>query len=172
MERKAVVWVRRGLWATIAGVFIYAAYLSRAQFLMWHADVEGAALLLPPYHGMGYFVRYAFVHFWLEYVIALFVAAIFFTGARWLNTRHSGMLFEDEEPYFLAISLFVVGHPAWIFYLCFVFTAYLLVTLIGALIYGAQARISFYYFWLPSVAVAVFLSVYLREYAWYAKLLI
>lgn len=166
------IWSRRGFWAVVAAVAVYAAHLSRAQFLLWHADAEGAARLLPPYSGMGYFVRYAFVHFWLQYVIAFVVAGIFFAGARWLNTRRGGMLFENEEPYFIAIGLFISGHPAWIFYLCFVFVTYLFVTLVGAFVYGAQARISFYYFWLPCAAVTIFLSAYLRAFTWYINLLI
>lgn len=171
MERR-LIWARRIFWIIVAAVAVYAAYQSRAQFLLWHADAEGAARLLPPYHGMGYFIRYAAVHFWLRHIMAFAVAGIFFAGARWLNARRGGMLFEEEEPYFIAIGLFISGHPAWIFYLCFVFTAYLLVTLIGALMYGTEARISFYYFWLPSAAVTVLLGAYLREYAWYAQLLI
>ena len=172
MRTKAVVWARRCFWATVAAVAAYVAYLSRAQFLLWHADAEGAARLLPPYHGMGYFVRYAFMHFWLPYVLSLVMAGLFFAGAKRLNARRGGMIFEDEEPYFIAMGIFAVGHPAWVFYLCLVFTAYFLVTLAGALTYGAHARISFYYFWLPCAALTVALSAYLHGYAWYAQLLI
>jgi len=172
METKVLIWARRCFWAAVAAVAAYAAYLSRAQFLLWHADVEGAARLLPPYSGIGYFVRYAFVHFWLPYVIALVVAGVFFAGARWLNASRGGMLFENEEPYFIAMGIFAVGHPAWIFYLCFVFVAYLLLTLTLTLMHGAQARISFYYFWLPCAAITIALTAYLHQYAWYAALLI
>ena len=172
MELKAVIRGRRCFFAVCAIFASYALYQSRAQFLIWHADAEGAARLLPPYHGMGYFLRYAFVHFWLPYVISLIMAGLFFAAAKRLNARRGGILFEDEEPYFLAIGLFAVGHPAWIFYLCFVFAAYLLMALALALMYGAQARISFYYFWLPCAVLIVALSAYLHEYAWYANLLI
>ena len=154
-----------------AGFAFYAAYQSRAQFLMWHADAEGAARLLPPYHGMGYFARYAFVHFWLSYVISFVVARLFFAGAKWLNARRGGMLFEKEELYFLTIGLFVSGHPGWIFYVLLVFVAYLLVTLIVALFYGPHARVSFYYFWLPCAVIVIFLNTYLYQYAWYTSLL-
>ncbi len=166
------MWARRIFWVIVAAVAVYAAYLSRAQFLLWHADAEGAARLLPPYHGMGYFLRYAFVHFWLSRVMAFIVAGGFFAGAKWLNARRGEMLFEKEELYFLAIGIFVSGHPAWIFYLAIVFSAYLLATLIGALVYGVHARISFYYFWLPCAVLTVALSTYLHGYTWYANLLI
>ena len=172
METKMVQWSRRSFWAVCAGFAIYAAYQSRAQFLMWHADAEGAARLLPPYRGMGYFLQYAFVHFWLPYVISFVVAGFFFAGAKWLNARRGGMLFEKEELYFFATGLFVAGHPAWIFYLLVVFSAYLLATLIGTFAYGPHARISFYYFWLPCAAITVVLSAYLHQYAWYMSLLI
>jgi hypothetical protein len=139
---------------------------------MWHGDADGAAHLLPPYNDMGYFLRYAFVHFLLPYVISFAVALLFFAAAKWLNARRSGMLFEKEELYFLAIGIFVSGHPAWIFYLLLIFTAYLFTTLIGTLTYGLHTRISFYYVWLPCALIVVFLSTYLHQYAWYASLLI
>ena len=139
---------------------------------MWHADVAQGAYLVPPYRGIGYFFRYAFVHFWLPYVISFVVAGIFYMGAEWLNKRRHGMLFEKEELYFLAIGIFVSGHPGWIFYLLIVFSAYLLATLISTLAYGPHTRISFYYFWLPCAAVTVALGAYLHQYAWYANLLI
>ena len=154
------------------GYVVYVFYLSRAQFLMWHADVSGAAHLLPPYRGMGYFIRYAFVHFWLAHVLSFIVAMIFFIIAKRLNTRRGGMLFEKEELYFLAIGLFISGHPAWIFYLGIVLSGYLLATLIGAVAYGPHARISFYYFWLPCAAVTVALAAYLNQYAWYVNLVL
>ncbi len=172
MEKKIVTWSRRGFWAVCAGFAVYALYLSRAQFLMWHADVAGAAYLLPPYQSISYFFHYAFMHFWMPYVISFAVSWLFFAGAAWLNARRGGMLFEKEELYFLAIGLFVSGHPAWIFYLLVVFSAYLLATLIGTVAYGPRTRISFYYFWLPCAAVTVALNAYLYQYAWYAQLLI
>ncbi len=172
METKIVVGARRGFWAVCASFAAYAAYQSRAQFLMWHADAKGAAHLLPPYQGMGYFLQYAFVHFWLPYVISFAVAELFFAGAKWLNARREGMLFEKDELYFLGIGIFVSSHPGWIFYLLIVFSAYLLATLISVLSYGPRERVSFYYFWLPCAAVTVALNAYLYQYAWYAQLLI
>lgn len=172
MEMLRVRWAQRGFWAVCAGYGVYAFYLSRAQFLTWHADAEGAARLLPPYHGMGYFMRYAFVHFWLPYVISFAFAMLFFASARLLNARRRGMIFEKEEPYFIAIGLFISGHPAWIFYLLMVFAVYLVVSLALAAAYGPRARVSFYYFWLPCAFVTMFLATYLNQYAWYANLLI
>lgn len=82
------------------------------------------------------------------------------------------MLFEPEELYFLAAGIFVSGHPAWLFYLCIVFVAYLIASLIATVAHGASARISFYYFWLPCAAVTLILNAYLMQYAWYANLVI
>ena len=172
METKVALWSRRSFWGICAGYFAYAAYVSRAQFLMWHTDVAQGTYLVPPYSGIGYFFRYSFVHFWLPYVISLFVAILFFAGARWLSKRRDGMLFEKEELYFLAIGLFVSSHPGWIFYLLIVLSAYLLATLIVTLAYNAHTRISFYYFWLPCAAITIALNAYLYQYAWYANLLI
>ena len=172
MEVNVVLWSRKSFWAICAGYFVYAAYVSRAQFLAWHADTTLGVYLIPPYRGIGYFFRYAFVHFWLPYVISLLVALLFFIGAKWLNNRRNELLFEKEELYFLAIGIFVSGHPGWIFYLLIVFSAYLLASLISTLFYGPHTRISFYYFWLPCAAVTVTLTAYLHEYAWYANLLI
>lgn len=172
MENERAVWARRFFWGVVAAVAVHSAYLSRAQFLTWHADAEGAARLLPPYHGMGYFIRYAAVHFWLAYALSFAAAWLFFAGAKWLNARRGGMLFEPEELYFLAIGIFISGHPAWIFYLLLVFAAYLSASLVAALAHGPHVRVSFYYFWLPCAAVTVFLGAYFHQYAWYMQLLI
>jgi hypothetical protein len=125
---------------------------------------------LPPYRPIGYFVRYAFMHFWLPHVLSFTAAMLFFAGAKWLNKRRHSMLFEPEELYFLAIGIFISGNPAWLFYLCVVFAAYLVASLIATAAYGTSARISFYYFWLPCAAVTIFLNTYLIQYAWYANL--
>lgn len=171
METKMLIWSRRGFWGVCVGFIAYASYLSRAQFMAWHASGEGR-YLIPPYHGIGYFMRYAFVHFWLSYALSFAVAILFFAGAEWLNARRGKIFFEPEEPYFFATGLFVSGHPGWIFYLLVVFAAYLTVSLIVTVTRGALARVSFYYFWLPCAAVTVFLTTYLPQYAWYANLLI
>lgn len=172
MQANAFVWSRRGLWAACLSVVVYASYASRRQFLAWHADAEGGAYLIPPYRHMGYFVRYAFTHFLLQYAISFVIAWLFFYAGRRLNSLRGGMLFEREELYFLATGLFVSGHPGWIFYILLVLSAYLLASVIGAVAYGARARVSFYYFWLPCALVTVVLNAYLHQYAWYANLLI
>lgn len=169
IEERNVVWSRRAFFGICAGYTVHALYLSRAQFLVWHASETGK-YLVPPYRGIGYFMRYAFMHFWLSYILSFIVAMLFFWGAQWLNKKRAGMLFEPEEPYFLATGLFVSGHPAWIFYLCVVFAAYLIASLIATVAHGATARLSFYYFWLPCAAVTIFINAYLAQYAWYANL--
>ena len=172
METKTVIWARRGFVAACAACAISAMYLSRKQFVAWHTDPSVGAYLVPPYRPIGYFMRYAFTHFWLQYVISFVAAWFFFILAKRLNARRNGMIFEKEELYFLAIGLGASGHPGWIFYLLLVFSAYLLAALIGAAAHGATARVSFYYFWLPCAAVTIILNAYLHQYAWYANLLI
>lgn len=172
METKAVVWARWGVWAAAGICALLAAHASRAQFIAWRADPYGAAYLVPPLRPIGYFLRYSFVHFWLEYILSFVVAWVFFKAARALNARRGGMLFEPEEIYFLAIGLMVAGHPGWIFYILLVFAAYLLTSVIATLAHGVRARLSFYYFWLPCAVVTIALSAYLKQYAWYANFLI
>ncbi len=127
---------------------------------------------MPPYRTIGYFARYAFTQFWLAYILSFALAMLFFFGAQWLNKWRRGILFEPEELYFLAIGIFISGHPAWLFYLCIVFAAYLVALCIATAAYGVSVRLSFYYFWLPCAAITIALNAYLYQYAWYANLLI
>jgi len=172
MQYTIVRYARWGMWAAMSACLLYALYLSREQFITWRSDPYGGAYLVPPFRSIDYFIQYAFVSFWLGYVISFVIAGLCLYGARILNKRRGGMLFETEELYFLATGIMVSSHPGWIFYGALVLITYALATFIASIAYGPHVRVSFYYFWLPCAIITVVLNVYLRQYAWYAYFLI
>ncbi len=184
--------------AVIAVVAINLFYLTRSQFFLWYND-EFSKYLIPPYSGIGYFIFYTFTRFWAPYVISLAVALIFLWLAGYFNKRKDYRFFQPEEPYFLAIAIFLSGHPAWVLYLILALSGGLAFTLLarGSWLRGSyrkmfalnghatkplddrdianpnSTRISFYHLWLPAGIATVLLNQwFLRSWEAYSQLLL
>jgi len=59
-------------------------------------------------------------------------------------------IFEPEEPYLIAVSIALVSHPLWLFYLLLSLFIYLLLSLISK-----GRRTSLYYLWVPIAMATV-----------------
>lgn len=152
----------------MAGV---ALYLTHAQFSAWQGN-EISKYLLPPHAPIAYFARYAFSRFWMPYVISGAMAFLIFWAAWMLNKKFGERFFEQEELYFLALGIFLTGHPGWILYVLITLVTYALYLILTALYTKEMPRISFYYFWLPCAAITILASGYMTQFSWYANLLI
>lgn len=150
-------------WSAVLVFVVFAFYNTRAQFFIWFNN-DVSKYLIPPYSTINYFLEYAFYHFWLSRLISLIVGLIFFYLARYYNNKHDNVFFEKEEPYFLLTSIFLVGHPGWILYLGITFIFTLLFAIGHWLLSKKIYRISFYYWWLPLGALAIFLNNFLLYY--------
>ena len=172
-------------WLVIISVVLISAAQAQAtrnQFLAWHNDTAFGQYLLPPYQNIGYFVRYAFVHFWASYLIAGVLALAVFWITRFLNKKFGERFFEREELYFLALGIFLSSHPAWILYITIIIVWYFIVALcallarhsfsVGGRFAKETHRVSFYYFWLPAVALAIIASQYMSGSEWYNSLML
>lgn len=146
--------------------FILLFYLTRQQFFLWYEN-DLSKFLIPPYKGMGYFIFYSFTRFWLPYLIALTIGLIFFGLAKYLNKKKNYRFFEKEEPYFLAMALFLSGHPGWFLYL-----GLLLFATLAMVVYKRGERVSFYWLWLPIGILAIILNQFLLKFEWYLGLLL
>lgn len=174
-KRRGQFLLRRcGGWTLGIPAFIMAGvalYRTHAQFIAWQGDAI-SKYLLPPYHSLDYFVSYAAMHFWASYGISFIMALAIYIIAAWANARRGGIFFEKEEIYFLALGIFLTGHPGWILYLLVVLIAYVIYSVFAALIFQSLKRVSFYYFWLPCAAATILAGAYMTQFSWYNNLFI
>lgn len=148
---------------SIAGFFLILFYLTRQLFLFWAAD-ETAKYFLPPYTSINYFLGYVFTHLWGSYLVSLPVSILFFWLAQYFNKKRGEIFFEKEEPYFIALALFLTGHPGWVLYLVLILAITLMFAFINWLFYRKAQRIHYYNFWLPLAALAIILDRILMNY--------
>ena len=166
---RALRYARSGAYAACATVALLLAYLSREQFLVWQKN-EITKYLLPPYHSIGYFFGYVGGRLWAPYAFSAIAAAAAYCVAVRINRKRGGVFFETEEPQYLAIGIFMTGHPGWVAYIVVTLGAYLAVSTVRFALFRQQERISFYRFWLPCAAATVALETVLTRYDWYASL--
>ncbi len=133
-----------------ATVFLSLGCVAVLQYYAWVGGGEVTARLLPPYQPITYFVLYVWWRFFAPYLFALCVGVLFGVMAWWYNRRHGAQFFYDEEYVSIALSLFLVGHPLWMFYGALVLALYVLATLCCTIFLGREYRVSFRYFWLPT----------------------
>lgn len=172
--RSSVYAARAAAWAVAISVMVIVGvllYFSREQFLAWQGS-EFSKYFLPPYQPIGYFLKYAFRHFWASYAVSGAVACIAYGACLWANRVRGNMLFEREEIIFVAAGIFFAGHPGYVAYIMLVAAAYVAVSAGRLAALRKNERISFYHFWLPSTILIILMRIYLTRYGWYADLLI
>ena len=147
------------------------SYLSRTQFFLWQNDPIGK-FLVPPYKSLDYFIYYVGIRLWLPYLISLIVALLVLWIALIFNKRKGGRFFQVEEPYLLALAIFMTGHPGWIIYFLLVLFVALVWGAVSSILFKKMERISYYYLWLPAGAATLILSKLLAGSEWYLKLLL
>lgn len=156
----------------ISAVFIFgrAGYLSWQQYISWKSGGL-TKFFLPPYRDLSYFVFYARSQFFNSYLLSLFFAILFLWPAKYFNKKYEERFFEPIEPYFLAIAIFLDGHPAWIFYLILLFAVVLITQIFNAIRYPLNVkRLSLYYLWLPTAIFTILISRWLSVLPWWQTL--
>jgi len=144
-------------------VFLYASYLSYQQYQAW-SQGEVSKNLLPPYTNINYFIFYSLTRFFAPHLISLIAAILFFFSARILNNKkYEERFFEQEEYYFGALSIFLVGHPGWLFYFVFLIFIYLLIHISSSfIVHSPSFRVPLYHLWLPAAIFVILISKYLQ----------
>ncbi|TSC96257.1 MAG: hypothetical protein Athens071426_599 [Parcubacteria group bacterium Athens0714_26] len=148
------------LFVAITAVFGNAVYLSVIQYLTWKSS-QLTIGLLPPYASIGYFLRYAFVHFWLPNVFSLVAGLLVFAAANYFNKKHEQRFFEPGEIYVITLSFFLVGHPGWIIYTFFVLLLCTILSSVNFLARGRSSRFSLYYVWLATAFFTIIIDKWL-----------
>jgi hypothetical protein len=124
---RQVVTLKRLLIATIVFRIAYAALLTTLQYFSWAAGGLGALFLkesldaslpIPFVHSLpwifgsrfGYFIFYSILHFWINVVLSIFIAWLFYRFLILLK-RHKERFFDVEETELGFLLALVVGWP-------------------------------------------------------------
>mgnify|MGYP001603187876 CR=1 FL=1 len=157
--------------AAAVSLFGYAAYLSWQQYRIW-INNDLTKLFLPPYASLDYFIFYVRTRFFNAYLLSLLIGLGFLWGAKKINQKYEERFFEPIEPYLLETSIFIVGHPLWLFYMIILLTLYLFInslfTIHNSLFKkGETPRISLYYLWLPAAIFTILISRWIEALSWW-----
>jgi len=154
LENKKAIY-----WFSVITIFIYSFYLAYQQYDAWSFGGMGK-YLLPPYTDISYFLFYSLTRIFAPYLISFVISLALLKGLPLLNKRYDGNLFEEDEYYLAALSMFLTGHPGWIFYFLILVAVYLLVHLYSLFREKKQVRVSLYRLWLVVAVVSIFLGSY------------
>jgi hypothetical protein len=159
--------------AAIVMVIGFLVYYSYMQMAAWRGSgVMKVFFEAEPEKGADYAFGYILVRYWAQYITSFIVGGIFFLGAWQYNRKHSGQFFYKEEPYIIGLSVFLLGHPLWVFYIPAALVFYLGFSIFSHLVYikkrnraeeGAPPRTSFYYGWIPAALFTMMLKRFLLE---------
>ncbi len=158
--------VRYFLGFAVLVISVIASQMSWQQYSLW-LGTEPSKFLLPPYVSIAYFLQYAMWKFWAPHIVSFLIGLIFFWLAKYYNKRRGDQFFYSDELYIIWLSIFLVGHPFWIFYLLIIFSVILIVSLIRSLIFKNNTKLPLYYFWLPIAAFVILISKWLSAFSFF-----
>lgn len=166
-----------GFWLFLISVIIifgFAGFYSWQQYFIWK-NGEMGKFFLPPYQNFDYFIFYVRSRFFNPYLLSLFFGVLFLWAAKKMNRKYGERFFEPVEPYLLAISIFIVGHPLWVFYLLTLVSSFLIINILITNYYllithKETPRVSLYYLWLPSAIFIILISKWLTALPWWQTL--
>jgi len=123
-------------WCLIGARIFYSAFLTFFQYYVWGnntftnfflnqsanpASYPKLGILTAPFEGrLGYFVLYVFERFWLETLITILVACLFYVFLKTLK-KHNGRFFEEGEPELGFSMALLVGWPGFVLFVLFIF---------------------------------------------------
>lgn len=140
---------------------VYLLYLSILQYWAMSEDPVGK-FLLPPHQNVGYYIfSIAGKRIFGPFFVSFVVANILLSTCVKYNKKFEGKFFEEEEPYIAALSVFLSGHPQWIFYFIFFLFFYFVIQLYMRFA-GKEinARVPMYYLWVPTSIFVILISEY------------
>ncbi len=169
-ETSIIIW-RSSLKKIASRVFLYSggfvfAYLIYISFLQYRAFQSGAlSFIIGTGKGIQWFFSYIFFHYWDDYLISLSAAVIFLLVARYFNKKYEERFFETEELWLAATGIFLVGYPAWLFYLVIVL---LLSAIVSAIFMKKGERLPLYHFWIPTaIVILVAVQFWAEKQVWW-----
>ncbi len=148
---------------SIAAIFLFAFFISISQYVVWE-NHPVSKFLLPPYQGIGYFLRYSIFWYFTAHIISLLFSVAFIKLAKRYNKKFEEKFFYPEEYYLGALAIFLSGFPGIFIYIIFLFFA----SILGSLTLNRFStikgeRMSFYYLWIPVAIFVIIISKWLAE---------
>lgn len=140
---------------------------SYEQFQAWSQN-EVSKFLLPPHLSITYFIFNIGVRFFAPYLISLAIAILFLFSANTFNKKYEERFFYPEEIWIGALSIFLSGHPGWLFYLIFIILVYLSLHLLIRSFsflnpHYSLERLPLYYLWIPTAIFVIVISGWLQK---------
>jgi hypothetical protein len=116
---------RRLIKITVGFYILYAAFLTWGQYYVWSRGPLGRILLASDRFGKldgssGYFLFYAYGRFWLNPIIAIFAAFVFYMFLKSLK-KYRERFFEEGETEFGFLCALLAGWPQFTVFLPLVF---------------------------------------------------
>jgi len=150
--------VRAFFYSCVLCVFGIIGYWTYLQYALW-ASNPASKYLLPPYQSILYLYGYVGTRLWGPWLIALFFASLVPFVSRIANKRLGERFFEPEEPYLIALGIFLSGYPGFLLYIPIVFILGLLLTTYYSLL--AKGRAPLYFLWMPAAILAILITHFL-----------
>lgn len=111
----------------------YASIKTFAQYYVWSRSSFGK-LLLPPYQDLSYFLFYSFGRFWLNALLAIASAFLFYLFFKRLDRYRNGLFKEGEKE--LGFSLVLIsGWPGFAVFVPLVFVITVALSVVRAAIF-------------------------------------
>ena len=120
---------------------------------------EWGRLLLPPHQPFVYFVGLVGVRYWFPLFVSIGIGTAFYLWATHYNAKKQGSIFYQYEPWLGAAVIGSIPWPASFFFVVLFILAFVVLSLVYALIRGAQERVSTRFFWIPVALFAILISV-------------
>ena len=158
---------------SIAAVFSLLAYYSYQQYQVWNSNELTKHFLSQKVNiieniDVNYFFYYVGIRFFAPYLISLITGIVFFFIVKKLNKKYEERFFEQEELWFGALALFLIGWPGLLFYFIALILIYLIIQIFIIFYYKffirvglREIRVSLRLWWLPLAIFVIFINKWL-----------
>ena len=158
-------WTKFLFFSSAIAVLLYYIFLTVAQYFVWKISGPPFIYFLPPHESIFYLLNYHFIRFAFYYLISFGVALLFLHFTRKYNRKLGYRFFEDEEPYFGALSIFLLGNSnwywGWVWYLAAVFLLSAAISFIRERFLNKKERLPLYHLWLPTAILVIIVQAFL-----------
>ncbi len=160
---RSEFWVKFLFFGSSGMVFLYYVFLTVAQYFIWKTNGTPFVYFLPPYENIFYLLNHHFIRFGLYYLISFGVAILFLYLSKKFNRKKGFRFFENEEPYFAALSIFLLGNPnwywGWVWYLLLMAVISLSISFVREKFFGIKERMPLYSLWLPVGILVILINI-------------
>ncbi len=123
-------------WAIIGFRVIFSIFLAVVQYFTWKKD-SFAQYFLPPNRPIGYFLQYAWTHYFLGAILSIIAAFVFYFILMAVKKHRAEIFEEGELELGLACGL-IIGWPNVILFVALAFLLLLVLSILRQLFFKEQ----------------------------------